>query len=63
MRLLSLLVTGVTLVSYALAQDLTPEVPAEKHHYQVRGFCPFRCAFGRDIKYISRVMSPVFVRS
>ena len=38
MRLLSFLVTGVTLVSYALAQDLTPEVSAEKHHYQVRNF-------------------------
>lgn len=36
MRLLRFLTTGVTLVSYALAQDLTPEVSAEKHHYQVR---------------------------
>ena len=36
MRLLRFLATGVTLVSYALAQDLTPEVSAEKHQYQVR---------------------------
>jgi len=41
MRLLSLLVTGVTLVSYALAQDLTPEVSVEKHDYQVRDFVHF----------------------
>lgn len=34
MRLLRLLTTGVTLVSYTLAQGLTPEVSAEKHHYQ-----------------------------
>jgi len=34
MRLLRFLLTGVTLVSYALAQGLTPEVSPEKHHYQ-----------------------------
>ena len=41
MRLLSFFVTGVTLVSYALAQDLTPEVSVEKHHYEVRNFVHF----------------------
>jgi len=34
MRLLGFLTAGVTLVSYALAQDLTPEVSAEKHNFQ-----------------------------
>jgi hypothetical protein len=45
MRLLHFLTAGVTLASYALAQDLTPEVLAEKHHYQVR-LRPRRCGFG-----------------
>ena len=62
MRLLGLLTTGVTLVSYVLAQDLTPEVSADKHHFQVR-LCLFRCDLGRDAKRIIRVMSPVFVKS
>jgi hypothetical protein len=44
MRLLRFLTAGVTLASYALAQDLTPEVSAEKHQYQVR-YCPPRCGF------------------
>ncbi|KAI0254742.1 Hsp90 protein-domain-containing protein [Lactifluus subvellereus] len=34
MRLLSFFITGFAVLSYVLAQDLTPEVPAEKHHYQ-----------------------------
>ncbi|KAI9513344.1 Hsp90 protein-domain-containing protein [Russula earlei] len=34
MRILRFLVSGVALVSCAFAQDLTSEVPAEKHHYQ-----------------------------
>jgi hypothetical protein len=35
MRLLRSLIAGITLASYTLAQDLTPEVSAEKHQYQV----------------------------
>jgi hypothetical protein len=62
MRLLRFLTTGVTLVSYALAQDLTPEVSPEKHHYQVR-HRPRSCGFGHKFKCVTRVMSPVFVRS
>jgi hypothetical protein len=62
MRLLGFLVTSVTLVSYALAQDLTPEVSAEKHHFQVR-FRLFYCDLSRHIKRVIRVMLPVFVKS
>jgi hypothetical protein len=61
MRLLGFLTAGVTLVSYALAQDLTPEVSAEKHNFQVR-LCLFRRDFSRDAKCIIRAMSPVFVK-
>ena len=50
MRLLRFLTAGVTLASYALAQDLTPEVSAEKHQYQVR-YHPRCCGFGH--KFIS----------
>ncbi|KAH9977725.1 Hsp90 protein-domain-containing protein [Lactifluus volemus] len=35
MRFHSFFITGFALVSYVLAQDLTPEVSAEKHHYQL----------------------------
>ena len=51
MRLLGFLITGVTLVSYALAQDLTPEVSAEKHHFQVR-LRLFLWDFSHDIKRV-----------
>ncbi len=62
MRLLNFLITGLTLVSYALAQDLTPEVSAEKHHYQVR-LCLVHCDFSRNIKRVTRAMLLVFARS
>jgi len=48
MRLLGFLITGATLVSYAFGQDLTPEVSAEKHHFQVR-LGLFRYDFSHDI--------------
>lgn len=64
MRLFSFLVTGLTLLSCARSQDLTPEVSAdaEKHHYKVR-LCLYRSrVLGRDLKCVIRVMSPVSVK-
>jgi len=62
MRLLRCLIPGITLVSYALAQELTPDVSAEKHHYQVR-LCLYRRGLSCNLIRAIRVMSPVFVRS